>query len=241
MQPQMGTSYEIARDGEQLTDAGVALGTADYMSPEQVLGKPLDVRSDLFSFGAVLYEMATGVPPFSGNTSASIFEAILHKTPTPVRDLNPSVPEEVECVISRCLQKDRDLRYQNASEIRADLRGLKRNTSPAARKRSNYRWPLWAGAGVICLAILAYLLMRPLPPPRVSGYVQITNDGWAKGFGAMVTDGLRLYFVEGAGMANVIAQISTSGGETALLPAAPVGLPEVLDISPNRSELLVSN
>ncbi|MGI8959017.1 MAG: serine/threonine-protein kinase [Bryobacteraceae bacterium] len=244
VQPRMGTSLATPRDGEQLTDVGVALGTADYMSPEQVLGKALDARSDQFSFGAVLYEMATGVPPFTGNSSGEIFDAILHQTPASLGQLNANVSEELERVISKCLQKDRDLRYQHASEIRSDLERLKRDTgsdrSGANAPRSRNRLVL-AGAGVICLAILMYLLLRPLPPPRVSGYVQISSDGQGKGgpLGAMVTDGSRLYLAEGSGMTSVIAQVSTAG-ETALL-STPLGIPEVLDISPSRSELLVAN
>jgi eukaryotic-like serine/threonine-protein kinase len=234
------------RAGEQFTDPGVALGTADYMSPEQVLGKPLDVRSDLFSFGAVLYEMATGVPPFACNTSAAIFDAILHNTPVPLKQLNASVSEELEHVIAKCLQKDRDLRYQHASEIRADLQRLKRNSEDLSRSLTvpaRFRGiTISAGAGVICLAILAYLLMRPIPPPRASSYVQISNDGQGKAgsLGAMVTDGSRPYLAEGSGMTSVIAQVSTAGGETALLPTA-LGMPEVLDLSPSRSELLVAS
>ncbi len=244
---ELAEAQPIAPDGitrvrDQLTDAGVALGTADYMSPEQGLGKPLDARSDLFSFGAVLYEMATGVPPFTGETGAAILDAILHKTPVSLRNLNAKAPEKLERVVSRCLQKDRDLRYQHASEIRSDLERLKRKQDSLLRRRRTRRFVL-PGAALVLIAIASYLLMRPLPPPRVSGFVQISNDGRGKGpfQGAMVTDGSRLYFAEGSGMAHVIAQISTAGGETALLPEAPVGEPEVQDLSPNRSELLVSN
>ncbi len=244
---ELAEAQPIAPDGitrvrDQLTNAGVALGTADYMSPEQALGKPLDARSDLFSFGAVLYEMTTGVPPFAGESGAAILDAILHRTPAPLRTLNAKAPEKLERVVFKCLQKDRDLRYHHASEIRADLERLKRNEDSVLRRRRTRRFVL-PGAVLICIVIASYLLMRPLPPPRVSGFVQISDDGRGKGpfQGTMVTDGSRLYFAEGSGMAHVIAQVSTAGGETALLPEAPVGEPEVQDISPDRSELLVSN
>jgi len=118
----------MTQDAQQLSMPGAAMGTLAYMSPEQARGKELDGRTDIFSFGLVLYEMATGKQTFSGSTSAEIFDAILNRTPVaPVR-LNPEIPAELEHVINRALEKDRELRYQHASDMRAELQRLKRDT-----------------------------------------------------------------------------------------------------------------
>jgi len=153
-------------DPDHLTSPGAAVGTVAYMSPEQVRGKELDARTDLFSFGVVLYEMATGALPFRGDTSALIFKAILDGAPTSAVRLNPDLSAELERVINRALEKDRDLRYQHASEIRAELQRLRRDTetgktgaitTPRSLIRSSRL--LWSLAAVLLLGV-AFLAWR---------------------------------------------------------------------------------
>src|SRR5262249_9035387 len=145
---------------EHLTSPGSTLGTVPYMSPEQVRGKELDARTDLFSFGAVVYEMATGIVPFRGDTSGVIFDSILNRLPAPAIRLNPDVSPKLEEIINKSLEKDRSLRYQHASDVRTDLQRLKRDTEstkiaaiPASPDKTLKRRKLWVVLAACIAAI----------------------------------------------------------------------------------------
>jgi len=234
---------------EHLTVPGVAMGTAAYMSPEQARGEELDARTDLFSFGAVLYEMATGQMAFSGATTATIFDAILNRAPIPPTQLNSQLAPKLEDIIHKALEKDRDVRYQHASEMRADLRRLKRDTEssraasapPAPRaplqpSRNRSFWPLALAGLVVAIVAGLFFLTRPLPPPHATRTVQITSDGQGKW--RFVTDGSRVYYILGNAELKFF-QVPAEGGEPVLMPQLAGMYP--LDISPDHSQLLLKS
>jgi serine/threonine-protein kinase len=161
-----GTAFNSTTQDPHLTSTGVSMGTVAYMSPEQVRGQELDERTDLFSLGLVLYEMATGRQAFAGNTSGVVFEAILNRAPTPATRLNPEISPQLEQIINKALEKDRALRYRTAADLSADLQRLKRDTDSArafqvtsgtsTRQSAKRRWIHFAWSGALALTLLLF-------------------------------------------------------------------------------------
>ena len=173
----LATDVPTVDVAEHLTSPGTTVGTVAYMSPEQVKGKDLDPRTDLFSFGAVLYEMATGLPPYRGETSGVIFEAILNRAPVPAGKVNPDLPPRLEEIINKALEKDRDVRCQSAGELRADLKRLKRDAESSSRVSTlpqvpsrRRTWSLVSSALAVILvigAVLGLKFRRSQPSPAI--------------------------------------------------------------------------
>jgi serine/threonine protein kinase len=249
---------------EQATLPGTTMGTVAYMSPEQASGEELDARTDLFSFGAVLYEMVTGQQAFSGRSTAMIFEAILNKSPSRASLPRPDPAGRLDEIIAKALERDRALRYQQATEMHRDLEDLIRDLDSGRIESSNIaRGSVASGRAstrkprrfaiafviiAVALAVPIYLAFRQTAQPHVSGYLQLTHDGLLKsgvtyaaaGTSApLVTDGARVYFTVGAANSSNLAQVSSAGGEIAVISTS-IGVPQLLDMSPDRSTLLVA-
>ena len=196
---------------EHLTSPGATVGTVAYMSPEQVRAKELDARTDLFSFGAVLYEMATGQLPFHGETSGLIFKAILDSDPPPAIRFNRDIPAKLEDIINRALEKDRKLRYQSANEMRAELQRLKRDTESgtkpkiaAARPQRRSQLAIWAGVSLLIAVLVASAIVlwrkaAGVAPADSSQWVQLTNLTGEIFEPTLSPDGRMLAFLRTAG------------------------------------------
>jgi serine/threonine protein kinase/WD40 repeat protein len=246
--PVAATSNQSAQDSSPgatpdplLSRTGAAMGTAGYMSPEQARGEKLDARTDVFSFGLVLYEMATGQRAFKGDTGPMLQEAILKLIPTPVRSIRPELPAKLEKIISKALEKHRDARYQSAGDLSADLKSLQDDTI-SGRRRARTRVITVASATVLLAvtALSVLFITSPAPTPRGRQTVQVTQFGRVEGNARIVTDGAWLYFVARKGGRHSLAQVPVGGGEPTAI-TTPLRNPTLFDISPDHSELLAGD
>ena len=213
---------------EDLTSPGSTLGTVTYMSPEQVRGKELDARTDLFSFGAVLYEMCTGTLPFRGDTSGVIFESILNRAPVPPVRLNPDLPVELERIVTKCLEKDRNLRYQHVSDVRTDLQRLKRDTDSARISAvqlpmQQRRWLRWLIPAVVCVVGVIALVFMIGVRWKSSGSAlqttlsQVTFAEGVEEYPAWSPDGRNLLYTGEVGKTHKIFRKDLASGQNSQL------------------------
>ena len=206
------------------TDPGHVVGTVGYMAPEQVRGGAVDARSDIFAFGVILYEMLTGRRAFQKDTSAETMSAILNEDPPPVSQTGQSVPPPLQRIVSRCLEKKPEQRFQHASDLGFALETLSDSGStaiaavgqPVSGKRG-----IWIAAAAVAIAVCGGIVWWRQPPavPVVEAVTQLTNDGEIKAnSGRLVTDGSRIYFGEGTTGVYRIMQVAATGGPTAIIP-----------------------
>jgi serine/threonine protein kinase/Tol biopolymer transport system component len=223
------------------TEPGVVLGTAGYMSPEQVRGEAADHRADLFAFGAILYEMLTGKRSFRKPTSAETMSAILNEEPPPVSQAVPGIPPALQRVVQRCLEKNPEQRFHSASDLAFALEALSGTDSERAGTLapplSRGRMPWIIAVALVILAAVAWWLARPALPPAIESIVQLTDDRQAK-TGLIETDGARIYFTEGPAGSFRIAQVSAHGGQTADVPSTLLN-PQIMSLARDGSALLV--
>ena len=219
-----------------LTGQGTVVGTAGYMSPEQVRGEELDQCSDLFSFGVVLYEMLSGKQAFAGGSSVEVMNAVLKDQPP---ELPASVPPALARIVRRCLEKDPGRRFQSAADLGFALHHCQ--TSSLARAASKRRaWPKWAMAAFVLSAGVAFIwLSRPLPPPRVTSIVQITHDNQPLIFPPFLSDGSNLFFSSN-NLSVPTYQVAVKGGEAVPLKVQTKNAALLLDINRDRTEFLLS-
>ena len=224
-----------------LSRTGTPIGTAGYMSPEQVRGEKLDARSDLFSFGHILYEMATGKRAFQRSTPSETMQAILDEDPRDISQSSKKMPAGLQRVVRRCLAKNPAQRFQSASDLAFALEGLRDTLGFAAQRstRTAKNWRVGALIGITALAIVVVVPWWSRPPevPALEGVTQLTNDGEPKAAGSLTTDGARIYFSEGPTGSLKIAQVSVSGGQTAHVDTG-LQNPQIVGLSADGSTLL---
>src|SRR5277367_326143 len=209
-----GTAPTIA----QKTEPGIVMGTAGYMSPEQVRGKTVDHRTDVFAFGAILYEMLTGKRAFQRSTSAETMTAILNDDPPGISQIVQSTPPGLQRVVHRCLEKNPEQRFYSAHDLAFALEALSDSGSSPVHAidrggRSRWLWVVLIGFVAIMIAVLIVLWRIPTTVPVVESVTQLTDDGQPKS--RLVTDGSRIYFNEGPTDSQKLAQVSVAGGPTA--------------------------
>jgi len=244
------SSMPTATTEALLTSPGVALGTMAYMSPEQARGEELDARSDLFSFGLVMYEMGTGRPAFRGQTTALLHDAILNRAPKPMHEIIPELPAALNRIVEKALEKDRKLRYQSAAEMRADLQRLRRDTESGrttpitAVGQTRKRWGIAAGvmAALGGIAALVYWQQKEIAPKNSGQWEQLTFFTDSAVYPELSPDGRMLTFIRGSGTlfgaGNVYVKLLPSGEPVPLTKDERVKMSPIF--SPDGSQIAYS-